>query len=256
MPFSEINTGVLSQLGCALWSWKLCSNCLAGSPCTDGTCPAYNTGRLQRFHQFYKAVVSGYEDDAVDPQAVVFRTHEDLFQAILLLRQNPGKTRQEFSGLLKGGSRNAGDLFRATNLAAKVLTMIDCSTSYLSTDRLEKGNFRLPWKDDSAFSKYLQGLFPTENHPIFSYPDSEAFADAKGELMGRRLKKRLNLKFRPTHDIRNHLRLDRRSNVLEIYHYTSFIKEQLKVDYSNGAAYVSEFSQPQSKPKEKSSGKC
>ena len=241
MPLGEINTSVLSQLGCALWSWKLCSNCLAGSPCTDETCPAYSTERLQRFHQFYKAVVSGYEDDAVTPQAVVFRTHEDLFQAILLLRQNPGNTRQEFSGLLKGDSRNAGDLFRATNLAAKVLTMIDCSTSYLSTDRLEKGNFRLPWKDDSAFSKYLQDLFPTENHPIFSYPDSEAFADAKGELLGRKLKKRLNLKFRPTHDIRNHLRLDRRSNVLEIYHYTSFIKEQLKVDQLNGTAYVSKF---------------
>lgn len=241
MQLSEINSSLLPQLGCALWSWKLCSNCLAGTSCADATCPAYNTTRLQRFYQFYIAIVSSYEDDAAGPDAIVLRTHEDLFQAILLLRQNPEKTRQEFGELLMRDSRSAGDVFRAITLAARVLTMIDCSTSYLSTDRLEKGNSRICWKDDSAFGKYLQDLFPTQNHPIFSYPDSEAFADAKGELLGRKLRKHLNLKFRPTHDIRNHLRLNRRSNVLEIYHYTSFIKEQLKVADQDGIAYVFDF---------------
>jgi hypothetical protein len=123
--------------------------------------------------------------------------------------------------------------------------MIDCSTSYISTDRLEKGNPRTHWKDDTAFGKYLQDLFPTQNHPIFSYPHSEAFADAKGELLGRKLKKHLNLKFRPTHDMRNHLRLDRESGTLEIYHYTSFIKEQLKAADRNGTVYVSKLAKLQ-----------
>jgi hypothetical protein len=200
---------------------------------------------LRRFYQFYEATVSSYfEDDTAGPDTVVFRTHEDLFRAILLLRQNPEKTRKEFSELLRKDTPKAcdSDLFRATDLAAKVLTMVDCSTSYrLPTDRLETGNFRIPWKDDSAFSKYFQDLFPTENHPVFSYPHSEAFADAKGELLARKLQKHLDVKFRPTHDIRNHLKFNRRSNVLEIYHFTSFIKEELKMADRNagGAVFVS-----------------
>jgi len=233
MQLSEIDDSVLHQLGIVLWSWKLCSNCLSGSPCTDETCPAHNAKRLQRFRQFYAAVVASYENDAASPDSLVFRTHEDLFRAIDLLKQNQGKSRRGFSELLINNDRLSGDIFKATNLVVKVLTMIDCSTPHLSTDRLERGHSRIYWKDDTAFSKYLQDLFPTENHLIFSYPGTEAFADAKGELLGRKLKKYLNLKFRPTHDIRNHLRLDRRNNVLEIYHYTSFLKEQLKIAGQN-----------------------
>jgi hypothetical protein len=229
MQLNNTNNDLLPGLGPAIWSWQLCRDCLSGSPCKSEVCPAHNAGRLQRFNQFYKAAVSSYKENHSSPDDIVFRKNEDLQQAVTLLRQYPSKTRQEIGNLIKRDGTSPGDLFKATDLAAKILTMVDCSTSYLSSGRLEKGNARMHWKDDAAFSTYLRGLFPIEEHPVFSYPDGEAFADAKGELLGRKLKKHLNLTFRPTHDIRNHLRLDRRDNLLEIYHYTSFIKEHLRL---------------------------
>ncbi|KAK3356635.1 hypothetical protein B0T25DRAFT_537103 [Lasiosphaeria hispida] len=229
MQLSNSNNDLLPGLGRAIWSWQLCGDYQCGSPCKSEVCPAHNAGRLRRFGQFYRAAVSSYEENHTLPDEIVFREHEDVFQAVILLQQNPGKTRLEIGNLIKRDGTNPGDLFKATDLAAKILTMVNCSTSYLSSDRLEKGNSRMHWKDGIAFDTYLRGLFPTEEHPVFSYPDGEAFADAKGELLGRKLKKHLNLTFRPTHDIRNHLRLDRRDNVLEIYHYTSFVKEHLRL---------------------------
>jgi len=111
--------------------------------------------------QFYQAIVAGYKDDTASLDDLIFRTHEDVFRAVLWLWQNPGTTRREFNELISKDA-STGDLLRATNLSAKLLTMVDCSVSCLETDRLEKGNSRISWRDDVTFHKYLRDLFPTE----------------------------------------------------------------------------------------------
>jgi hypothetical protein len=47
--------------------------------------------------------------------------------------------------------------------------------------------------------------------------------------MARKLKKHAGLSFRPTDDLRIHLKLNQRTGVVEIFHHTAFLKEHLKL---------------------------
>lgn len=237
----NIDESLFPRLGQVLWSWQLCTGCLEIQACIADSCPAKRVARLQRYFQFYKAVVSTYVDGSSAKDRVL-KTHEDLWCAIRALKSNPDITRVGFcqslfsskTGNLPEPTWNQPDLLNATTLVVKLLTMIDSSALYHSSDRLETGGSRIHWKDDVPFSKYLQDLFPTENHPVLSYPDNDLLIDMKSELRATKLKKRLDITFRPTHDIRNHLRLHRRLNVLEIYHHTAFLKEHMRLTRGSG----------------------
>ncbi|KAM4058972.1 hypothetical protein HRG_008153 [Hirsutella rhossiliensis] len=79
------------------------------------------------------------------------------------------------------------------------------------------------------FSKFIQDLFPVGHHHVLSNANSELFVDMKSELKASRIRKRLGVTIIATSDIRDHLHLDRRRNVLEVYHHAAFLKEQLRV---------------------------
>jgi hypothetical protein len=138
--------------------------------------------------------------------------------------------------LSSSGTASLGvdDSLNAATLVVKLMTMIDSSALYQSSDKLEIGGSRFHWKDDVPFSKYLQDLFPTGNHSILSYPARDLPVGMKSDLRATKLKKHLHITFCATYDIRNHLRLDRRLNVLEIYHHTAFLKEQLRLTKGTG----------------------
>ncbi|RYO90999.1 hypothetical protein DL766_000467 [Monosporascus sp. MC13-8B] len=239
----DINIAPLPELGQALWSWPPCARCLAWQACLSDTCPCRHGSRLQRYLQFYKAVVSDYVD-GLRKSSRALKTHGDLFRAISILRSHPDMTRSEFCRVgfpQKDGNPpfEAADLRKATALVVKVLMMVECSAPHQSSDRLEKGSFRVQWKDDIAFSKYIQDLFPVENHHILSYGDSDLLLDMKSELRAVKLKKHLGISFRATHDVRSHLYFDRQAKVLEIFHHTAFLKEQLRATKGSG-----DFSNP------------
>ena len=69
-------------------------------------------------------------------------------------------------------------------------------------------------------------------------PGHELFFDVKSKLRATKLKE-LGVSLRPTHDIQNHLCFDREENVLEIFHHTAFLKEQLRATKAGG-----DFSSP------------
>lgn len=235
------DTGVylLPELGQALWSWAPCTGCASRETCISSTCSHQRVNRLERYWQFYKAVVTSYVEECRGSQAVL-KTHGDIFQAILLLRSHPDVTLKEFCRLgFHRSSYDALDLRKAVALVVKVLLMAECAAPHRSSDRLEKASFRIYWKDEVAFSKYIQDIFPVENHHVLSYGDSDLLIDMKSELKAVKLKKRLRLSFRATHDIRNHLYFDRRAHVLEIFHHTAFLKEQLRATKGTG-----DFSNP------------
>ncbi|XXG99414.1 hypothetical protein Hte_005753 [Hypoxylon texense] len=225
---------VFLRLGQVLWGWVICSGCLGGGSCIANVCQAKRRERCQRYFQFYKAIVLIYVDTS-EGQQRAFSTHEDLWNAIRVLKSKPNLTRTELADELVPGKSGAVhssdicDLLAETTLVVKVLTMIDCSALHLAFDRLEKGGSRLHWKDDIPFAKYLQDIFPAGTHPILSYPESYETGAIKSELKATKLQKRLEITFRATHDIRNHLRLYRKDNVLEIYHHAAFLKEQLRL---------------------------
>ncbi|KAK0637025.1 hypothetical protein B0T17DRAFT_587998 [Bombardia bombarda] len=215
----DIDDDIVHRLGQVLWSWECCASCYDRSeqrrisPVTVSACQ--KSHRLGRFLQFYTTIVSDYTD------GTLVSSRAEFFRLAFPQRDNQPPP-------------NAIDLHNATTLAVRVLITIESSALHQLSYRLERGGFRLHWNDEVAFSRYLQDLFPIENHPILSYGDNELFLDMKSELRAAKLKKRLWLSFRAAHDIRNHLYFDRKANVLEIFHHTAFLKEQLRATKDNG----------------------
>ncbi|KAI1775446.1 hypothetical protein F4818DRAFT_50245 [Hypoxylon cercidicola] len=233
----EFDEHVFLRLGQVLWGWGICPGCLDNRKCTADSCQARRREKCQRYFQFYQAIVMIYLESS-EGQRHAFNTHEDLGNAIQVLKSNPSLTRAEFAEMLIPSKsdtipgQNLFDLLAETTLVVQVLTMVDCSALHHYSDRLEKGGSRIHWKDDIPFAKYLQDVFPTGTHPFLSYPDSYETGAIKSELKATKLQKRLGVTFRATHDIRNHLRLYRKENVLEIYHHAGFLKEQLRLTHS------------------------
>jgi len=239
IPLENYLDGFAIQLGKALWGWQLCSACLSDKKCDVETCPSRRAAQLQCYSKFYRAVVSTYVDSFAVKDRVL-KTHSDLWDAFKALTSNPDLCRVDLYELLQSKSFGSSpgsinkDMQSATTLVVKLLLMVDCSALHQSFDRLERGGYRIHWKDDVAFAKYLQDLFPTENHSVFSYPDKDNHDDVKSEMRARKLKKHLGIAFLATSDIRNHLRFNRKHNVVEIFHHTAFLKEHLRLTKGAG----------------------
>ncbi|KAK1975140.1 hypothetical protein LZ30DRAFT_606312 [Colletotrichum cereale] len=114
------------------------------------------------------------------------------------------------------------------DLAIRIALMTDSSAIDYSTNRLEKGIHRTEWKRGEPLSKFIERMFASEPHSVLSYPEHLSHSDFKYELKAAKLKRRLGIFIRPTDDIRNHLKLDRKTMTLEVFHYTGFIKENLR----------------------------
>ncbi|GAW22551.1 hypothetical protein ANO14919_120910 [Xylariales sp. No.14919] len=231
VSIDQFDDRVAVGLGEVLWSWQRCDDCRVDKGCRSPTCPSH-VSRVKRYLQFYEALVLDYHDE-LPVEGYPFKTHGDIWKAISLLTSRPELTRVEFAELILACSLAPVDhklLMDATALIVKIVCMIDCSNLHYSPGRLEEGNSRPLWKDHVPFNKYLQDLFAPQNHPVWSsqYGQNEVLYARKAQLKATKLRKHLNLTFRPTHDIRDHLRLDVRRNELQIFHYASFLKENLR----------------------------
>ncbi|KAI3321071.1 hypothetical protein HD806DRAFT_211702 [Xylariaceae sp. AK1471] len=227
-PLNVFNDKVYFELGEVLWSWKQCGVCTLQQPCASRSCSCKCLRKVKRYFQSYRTLVLDYNDLLLSSRRV-FKTHGDIFKAITHLRTNSSITYRELSELLAVQGEQ-DDLLSAIALVVKVATTVDCFTSYHSLGRLERGDSDTLWKDNVPFNTYITELF-TINELSIS-PEirilSGSVTSIASNLRATELKKRLKISFRPAHDIRNHLRLDRDRNELHIFHYASFIKEQLK----------------------------
>ena len=186
---SDLNQDVYLDVAMALWSWDLSQSCNERQPhtCIHRRCIGGRIPQLQRYFAYYKAIVSTYMD-ATSASTRRIDTHEDLFEAVSVLKSNPDATLSELCRLTRPStSSQTVDQTRqvdAVALGVKALLMIDPSALHHSSDRLEKGTYRIHWKDDVPLSKYIQDSFPLGNHNVLSYNNSELFADVKKEVQG------------------------------------------------------------------------
>ncbi|KAI9794815.1 MAG: hypothetical protein M1816_002943 [Peltula sp. TS41687] len=205
-PLETFTEGEFLRLGEVLWSWKLCEGCRSGDPCVTEDCPSRRSKRLLRYLRFYKDITASYDPDTGAGEEPALRSHDDLLQVIAELKSDPALDREKLANTVftKHAGRNkpisAADQERAIDLA------------------------------------YISDLFPQTNHPSLNdddNTDTSSLLSVKTALMARKLKKRIGLKFRPTDDLRNHLRLDTKINVLDLYHHTAFLKEHLRLTKSS-----------------------
>ena len=234
LPLEKVTDKQLHTLGEILWSWNLCEGCRTGQSCNVETCPSQRVKRLGRFFKHYKDLTSSYEVDTAPGDRAALRNHEDLFAIIKKLKLEPDITRAAFAAEVfredtHGRLPPSADRERAVNLAVKVLAMVNCSAQRQSSGLLEHGLPQTPWRGDVTFSQFIIDIFPMTDHPSLNDDDLNGLMDLKAALMAKKLKKRVGLRFQPTDDLRRHLKLDRKTRVLEIYHHTAFLKEHLRL---------------------------
>lgn len=234
LPLEKVSDKQLHTLGETLWSWKLCQDCKTSRSCLTEACPSQRFKRLGRFFRHYKDLTASYEADAAPGDPAALTTHEDLFAIIKQLKLEPDITRADFAAKIFRDDQcrrlpASADRERAINLAVRVMAMVNCSAQRHSSGLLEQGLSQAPWRSDVTFSQFIVDAFPMTDHPILNDDDLKGSMDLKAALMAKKLKKRIGLKLQPTDDLRRHLKLDRRTRVVEIYHHTAFLKEHLRL---------------------------
>ena len=106
--------------------------------------------------------------------------------------------------------------------------MINCSDASRDAILLELGADHIPWRQDMAFAQFMEDAFPKTDHPNLNGKDSSAVStEIKASICAKRLKRIAGLRFQATDDLRNHLKLDQKEGIVEIYHHTAVIKEHL-----------------------------
>ena len=232
-PLRGITDQQLQRLGQVLWSWSLCDGCSNNLGCNAEDCHSPRAKRLVRFFEYYKALTASYEPDIRPGETPALRTHDDLFEILRQLKLMPEMPRAELTGLVFQKraplTPPAADKERALDLAVKTMTMVNCSARREPFGQLEHGPHQIPWPSDVAFEQYIINIFPITDNPSLNDDESKTSTRIKSFLRARKLKKHIGLKFQPTDNLGRHLKLDRRTNTIEIYHHTALIKEHLRL---------------------------
>ncbi|CAJ2507683.1 Uu.00g088690.m01.CDS01 [Anthostomella pinea] len=162
------------------------------------------------------------------------QTMISIFKLSPILRSNPDITRHGLSQQIQSTDNSMPYMAIASLIdrSINIMTMVDCSSIYQSSGRLGRSDVGFRWNDNTPFAQFLEQAFPRRNHSVLSFPSDAAYSRFRNELRADRLKDRLGLSFRATSNLRDHLKFDRQSNILQIYYYTSFLKEQLRLTKS------------------------
>ena len=233
-PLATLTETQLQHLSEVLWSWSLCESCRNEKKCATESCSWRRSKRLAPFFDHYRNLTASYEPDSSALKSAALITHESLFDIIQRLKSNPDRTREQFTtNTFKDracqNTPSMEDQLHAVNLAVRVLTMIHCSAQYQRVGLIEHGAFQNPWLSDVTFNQFILDEFPLTDHPSLNGGALDSVPDIKEMLTAGKLKKRLGLKFLPTNDLRQHLKLDREKNSLYIHHHTAFLKENLRL---------------------------
>lgn len=240
-PLDGVNDARFQTLCRILWGWTSCTTCSTAKPCEGQECPQRRLLRLEPFFRYYEEVAGSYVPESFMPDAPrALRSHEDLFQIIELLQERPSAPRNELSTSYfairsngNGQLPSLDDQHRAFNLALRVLLMVSCCVENQSGGLLESGREPCVWRSDQSVADFTTSTFPFREHPSLD-GGCESPIDIKSELSAIKLKRIAGLKIQGTTELRDHLRLDQKTGVLEIYHLTSVLREHLRSSVLEG----------------------
>ncbi|KAH0526798.1 hypothetical protein TsFJ059_010079 [Trichoderma semiorbis] len=230
-PLKSITDAELQKLAQALWNWNICEACQNLEACANSGCSWRRSARLERFFDFYRYVTSSYVPDLLPASTPALRNHEDVFDIIRLLQAHLDTKRSELTHEYfskRDKPPPPSDQHWAFNLAVQVMSMVKCSAENQPSSLLELGTQAIQWHFDESLAEFLSRAFPQKDTGnLHIHDDSGEIRDIKPALTARRLKKVAGLRFQGTDDLRNHLRMDVKRGVVEIYHYTSVLREHL-----------------------------
>ncbi|KAK4444487.1 hypothetical protein QBC34DRAFT_415019 [Podospora aff. communis PSN243] len=234
-PETSIDRSTICRI---LWGWPGCSICEAQNKlnrnCTNSGCPGTRLNSLQCFFQHYQETAASYIPELLPGVPPALASHEDLLRLISHIKQHPTLTREELARSffsVQLGSHGRGpteaDQGRALCTALKAMSMVDCSgLEHVGTEPLTRGISQASsWGPTDSYKNLWTSIFPTKACPELNTSPTSSII--MSNLSARKLVKTGGLKLQGTNDLRNHLGLDTKSGILEIYHFTSVLKEHL-----------------------------
>lgn len=233
-PLEKVTDAEIQQLCKTLWSWSPCQGCDVNRQCELGECASRRKKHLARYFGYYRDMVGSYAPDTGEGQKLALKTHQDLFEVISILKQNPDLSRAELTMRIfdAGGCSeeiSTAEKEKALDLAVRVFLMVGCVAESRSLRLLEAGPHQVLWRRDLSFAHCISAVFPISTFTTFSSIFSALPADRRKDLTVRKLKKVARLTFEPTDDIHSHLRLDHKTGKVLIFHHTAFLREHLKL---------------------------
>ncbi|KAK6534091.1 hypothetical protein TWF281_005429 [Arthrobotrys megalospora] len=194
---------------------------------------------LERYFGHYKELVLAYSHDLDHHRKdAVVSSHEEIFDIIKILKEQPNITRDSLAKQAFVKPTNMGiesEQEHVIGLAVKALTMAYTTHWLKQNAEHDNGDMVSPnWLKDTPFHVFFEGLFPMIDHPGFGEDASASFWELKSNISGTKLIRRGGLTFAPTEDLSNHLKLNRKTGVIEIFHHTAFLKENLRITKTIG----------------------
>ncbi|KAJ6782846.1 hypothetical protein PWT90_02845 [Aphanocladium album] len=233
------------QLRClckVMWQWELCDDCNIAKDCCTASCLWQKRANLEAFFQYYRKVAGLYIPERPMDGLRALSSHDDLIAVIATLRQSPqahrsALTTAHFMNAFKARAIEelppAADQNRAFSLAARILAMVNASAENQADGLLEAGIHPMAWQDNISFDEYFTRAFPIQREMIDPAEDDPGQrlvpkqTNRWPNLTAKRLKKLAGLEIIATDNLQNHLRLDLKYRTVDIFHYTSVLKENL-----------------------------
>lgn len=230
-PLQHMTDADLQRLTQSLWGWDICEACKKTETCTTPSCLWRRSSRLKWFFGFYKDVTSFYVPELLPGSAPALRSHQDVFDIIRLLRAHPNTKRSQLTQEYfsqRDQPPPPADQHRAFNLAVRIMSMVKCSADNQPSGILELGTQPIRWHSDRSLADFMAKAFPQgDKGNLHVRDDSGKIRDLRSTVTARRLKKVACLRFEGTDDLRNHLKMDVKEGVVEVFHCTSVLKEHL-----------------------------
>jgi hypothetical protein len=189
--------------------------------------------RLGRFLDFYRNLSMSYEPELMDQECAAIETHHNVAELICAVKLMSEISRAQillglFEAHPKKNQLSTRERQMVLNMIIRITFMVDCTGSRQPYALLEEGVGRRCWQDNTTFCDFMISSFPIVDQAALGEPETVLLKDIQSQLSARKLKKHLRVRFRPTDDLRSHLRFDRRTNTVDVFHHTAFLKEHLR----------------------------
>ncbi|KAG6368782.1 hypothetical protein INS49_002996 [Diaporthe citri] len=109
------------------------------------------------------------------------------------------------------------------------MTMVTCSGENQPADLFDAESEPAEWRNSDSLSQFFESAFQIRDHPTLNEKENEAGIDIKSQLRATQLQNVAGLKFRGTDNLKDHLRMNQETGVVELYHHTSVLKECLNM---------------------------
>jgi hypothetical protein len=226
-PLGDPPVDVENEVCRALFGWRDCAECTNQNSCTAIECPWKRKTYLSHYLQFYFETTGWSTPTDLSEQRYALGSHHDLLNIVRLINDKPECRRRKlmidhFSTY--GHPQPAlADQKRAFDLAITIIAMIACSECNPYYRRLDPMLAPADWDEEASACEFVKSkmtMATDGNQPSGMPRMMPSLSVGAVEQAG--------ITIRGTDDLRRHLLYDPGAKTLHIFHFASYLEEQLR----------------------------